>query len=75
MTKHTDEFLQFEGTIETFFAQLFLVISSVSSEQSQICVRNTKPAMQEQGDLFWQDNLTIVCANKFVDENTSAFDR
>ena len=32
-------------TIETFFAQLFLLISSVSTEQSQICVRNIKPAM------------------------------
>ena len=28
-----------------FFAQLFLSISSVSTEQSQICVRNIKPAM------------------------------
>ena len=27
------------------FAQLFLLISSVFTEQSQICVRNTKPAM------------------------------
>ena len=34
-----------EGTIETVFAQLFLLISSVSTEQSQICVKNTKPAM------------------------------
>ena len=33
-----------EGTIETF-AQLFLLISSVSTEQSQICVTNTKLAM------------------------------
>ena len=28
----------------TFFAHLFLIISSVSTEQSQICVRSTKPA-------------------------------
>ena len=28
----------------TFFAQLFLLISSVSTEQSQICVRSIKPA-------------------------------
>ena len=29
-------------TIEIFFAQLFLLISSVSTEQSQICVKTTK---------------------------------
>ena len=32
-------------TIENVFAQLFQLISSVSTEQSQICVKNTKPAM------------------------------
>ena len=43
-----------KDTIETFFrAQLFLVKSSVSTEQSQICVRNANLAMLEQGDLFW----------------------
>ena len=31
--------------LKLFFAQLFLLINSVSTEQSQICVRNTKPAM------------------------------
>ena len=36
-----------------FFAQLFLLISSVFTEQSQICVKNTNPSMLEQGDLFW----------------------
>ena len=35
-------------TIETVFAQLFLLISSVFTEQSQICVKNTNPAMLEQ---------------------------
>ena len=40
-------------TIETFFEQLFLFISSVFTEQSQICVKNTKLAMLEHGDLFW----------------------
>ena len=58
-----------------FFAQLFLLISSVFTEQSQICVKNVNPSMLEQEDVFWQDNLTIVCANKFVDENTCTFDR
>ena len=47
-----------EGTIETFFANLFLLISSVFTQQSQICVTNANPAMLEQGDLFWWDNLT-----------------
>ena len=37
---------------------LFLLISSVSTEESQICVTNANPAMLEQGDLFWWDNLT-----------------
>ena len=40
-----------EGTIETVFAHLFLLISSVSTEQSQICVKNANPAILEQGDL------------------------
>ena len=31
-------------TIETFFAQSFLAISAVSTEQSQICVKNFAPA-------------------------------
>ena len=44
--------------LKLFFAQLFLLISSVFTEQSQTCVKNAKPAMLEQGDLFWQDNPT-----------------
>ena len=32
-------------TIEPVFRTIILLISSVSTEQSQICVRNTKPAM------------------------------
>ena len=35
------------GTIETF-AQLFLLISSVFTEQSQKCVKNVTPAIVEQ---------------------------
>ena len=31
--------------LKLFFAQLFLSISSASTEQSQICVKNTKPVM------------------------------
>ena len=45
-------------TIELFFAQSFLSISSVSTEQFQICVKNTVAVKQEQGDLLWQSNLT-----------------
>ena len=44
--------------LKLFFAQLLLLISSVFTEQSQMCVQNVKPAMLEQCDLFWQDNLT-----------------
>ena len=44
--------------LKLFFAQLFLLMSSVFPEQSQNCVKNAKLAMLEQGDLFWQDNLT-----------------
>ena len=43
--------------LKLFFAQSFLSISSVSAEQSQICVRNTVLVKQEQGDLLWQSNL------------------
>ena len=47
-----------EGTIEIVFAQLFQLISSVFTEQSQICVKNTNPSMLEQEDLFWWGSLT-----------------
>ena len=45
-------------TIETVFAQSFLSISSVSTEQSHVCVRNTVLVKQAQGDLLWQSNPT-----------------
>ena len=44
--------------LKLFFAQLFLLVSSVSTEQSQICVMNTVLVMQERRDPCWQDNLT-----------------
>ena len=44
--------------LKLFFAQLFLLISSVSTEQSQICVVNTGSVEQERRDPSWQDNLT-----------------
>ena len=46
------------GRFETVFRTWFLLISSVFTEQFRICVKNVKPAMSEQGDLLWQDNLT-----------------
>ena len=45
-------------TIETVFRSIFLLLSSVSTEQSQICVRDTVLVKQKQGDPCWQDNLT-----------------
>ena len=44
--------------LKLFFAQSFMLISSVFTEQSQIRVKNVILAMIEQGDLLWQDNLT-----------------
>ena len=44
--------------LKLFSAQLFLSISSVSTEQSQMCVRNWVPVKQERRDPCWQDNLT-----------------
>ena len=34
-----------EIRLKLLLAQLFLLVSSVSTEQSQICVKNTVPAM------------------------------
>ena len=45
-----------EGTIENVFRTL--IFCYPATEQSQICVTNANPAMLEQGDLFWWDNLT-----------------
>ena len=59
-----------------FFAQLFLLISSVSTEQSQICVKNTKPChVRTERPVLARQSDPLVCANKFVDENTYTFDR
>ena len=44
--------------LKLFSAQLFLLISAVSKEESQMCVMNTGPVKQERGDPCWQDNLT-----------------
>ena len=37
--------------LKLFFAQLFMLISSVSTEQSQICVKNAKPCHVRTGRL------------------------
>ena len=39
-----------------FFAQLLLQISSVFTEQSQKCVKSTKPFMRERDDPLWWDS-------------------
>ena len=44
--------------LKLFSAQSFLSISSVSTEQSHTCVNNTVAFEQEQGDPYWQGNLT-----------------
>ena len=46
-----------EIRLKLFFAQSFLLIS-LSTAQSQICVKHTVLVKQEWGDPCWQDNLT-----------------
>ena len=53
-----------EVRLKLFFAQSFLLISSVSTEQSQICVRNIVLDKQERRDPCWQDNLTHCLCRK-----------
>ena len=44
--------------LKLFFAQSFLSISSISTEQSQICVKSTVSVKQAQRDLLCQSNPT-----------------
>ena len=44
--------------LKLFFPQLFLLISSVFTEQLQIHVKNVTLAMIEQEELLWKGNLT-----------------
>ena len=44
--------------LNLFFAHSFLSISSVFTEQSQICVKNAVSVSQAQGDLLRRSNLT-----------------
>ena len=47
------------NTNETVFrTKSFLSVSSVSTEQSQICVKSTVAVKQTQGNLLWQSNPT-----------------
>ena len=62
--------------LKLFFAQLFLLISSVSMEQSQICVMNTESAKQERtGRPVLAEQSDSVWASKIIDDNTYTFDR
>ena len=47
--------------MKLFFAWLFLQISSVFTEQSRKCVKNTNPFPKESGDLMWWCNNRAQC--------------
>ena len=61
--------------LKLFFAQLFLFISSVFTEQSQICLKNTGLAKQERETRAGRTIWPIVRTSQFVDDNTNTFDR
>ena len=44
--------------LKLFCAPSFLSVSSVSTEQSENCVKSTVSAKLAQGDLLWQSNPT-----------------
>ena len=47
------------GTIETVFRTIISVNQlSLYGAVSNLCAKCKNPAMLEQGDLFWQDNMT-----------------
>ena len=63
--------------LKLFFEQLFLLISSVSTEQSQICVRNKYKACHVRAArlvLAGQSDPLFV-PSKFVDDNTYTIDQ
>ena len=47
-----------QGTIETVYRTIISVNQLSIYGAVSDCVKNVKPALLEQGDLFWQDNLT-----------------
>ena len=62
--------------LELFFAQSFLSISSVFTEQTQNCVKSTVSAKLAQGDLLWQSNPTHFSSQQSLLMNdTYTFDR
>ena len=61
--------------LKLFFAQLFQLISSVFTEQSQICVTNANLPCKNKETCFGGTIWPIVCPEKFVDENTYTFHR
>ena len=57
--------------LKLFFAQLFLSISSVFTEQSQICVKNTKPFTIERATRCERTIEFLIRARR--DQNRSTF--
>ena len=57
-----------EIRLKLFFAQLFLSISSVDTEQSQVCVKNTVAVKQEQGEsvVAEQSDLLLESAKLLI---------
>ena len=58
-----------QATIETIFRIMFLQISSVSTEQSQTCVKNVNPFTIGQSNLIkWWDNqlCSVKSRQKFL---------
>ena len=58
-----------EGTIETVFRTILSVNQlSIYGAVSDLCEEYTNPAMLEQGDLFWQDNLLLETPTPSTDD-------
>ena len=64
-----------ETRLKLFFAQLFLLMRSVSTEQSQMCVRKTVLVKQVRRDPCWTETIRpIVRASKIINNSTYTFD-
>ena len=62
-------------TVETVFAQLFLFISSVFTEQSQICVKNVKLRDVRTGRLVVAGQSDPLFVPSVMKTHTHTFDR
>ena len=62
-----------EIRFKLFFAQ-FLSISSVDTEQSQVCVKNTVAVKQEQGESVVTEQYNFFRVSKIIDNDTHTFD-